>query len=112
MVYACCALNAREVLRESFRDLGNQFVELRLPLSAQFLDLLEQITEVCLDFTQSRAFDFDPAGALNAGPYFHVAMSKGPWFSAPGGAIIRALLSLPAGAASGNVVVPGAALLA
>src|SRR2546425_13053643 len=31
---------------------------------------------------------------------------------APGGATVRALLSLPAGAASGNAVVPGAALFA
>ena len=31
-------------------------------------------------------------------------MSNGPWFTAPGGATVRALLSLPAGAASGNLL--------
>src|SRR6185436_5427256 len=46
------------------------------------------------------------------GPYFQVPGSNAPVFTAPGGATVRALLSLPAGAASGKVVVPGAALLA
>ena len=55
---------------------------------------------------------FDPAGGLNAVPYFQVAGSNAPWFAAPGGATFRALLSLPAGAASGNCVAPGFALLA
>src|SRR6476660_5740219 len=63
-------------------------------------------------FTLTGFQTFEPGGGLNAGPYFQVAMSNGPWFTAPGGAIIRALLSLPAGEASGNWVVPGAALLA
>ena len=37
---------------------------------------------------------------------------NGPWLIAPIGATMRALLSLPAAAASGKVCVPGAALLA
>src|SRR3989442_32782 len=40
---------------------------------------------------------FDPAGASKALPYFHADASNGPWFTAPGGATLRALLSLPAG---------------
>src|SRR5205807_8319537 len=44
--------------------------------------------------------------------YFHVAGSNGPVLTAPAGAVVRALLSRPAGAASGNAVVPGCALLA
>src|SRR3954471_1803056 len=55
---------------------------------------------------------FAPCGGLNAVPYFHVAGLNGPWFSAPAGAVVRAPLSLPAAAASGNCVAPGAALLA
>jgi len=55
---------------------------------------------------------FAPAGGLNAVPYFQAAALNGPWFTAPGGATIRALLSVPAGAASGNCVAPGLALLA
>jgi hypothetical protein len=55
---------------------------------------------------------FDDAGGLNAGPYFQAAALNGPWFTAPGGATIRALLSEPAGAARGNCVVPGLALFA
>jgi hypothetical protein len=49
---------------------------------------------------------FSPDGAVKAGalPYFQVDMSNGPWFTAPGGATMRALLSLPAGAASGNLL--------
>ena len=43
-----------------------------------------------------------PGGGLKALPYFQVDMSYGPWFTAPGGATCLALLSLPAGAASGN----------
>ena len=46
---------------------------------------------------------FDPAGAFHAGPYFHVVMSNGPWFTAPGGATLFALLSCPAFAASGKL---------
>src|SRR5215510_11825532 len=64
---------------------------------------------IILSFTGFQIFD--PSGALNAGPYFHVAGSNGPWFTSPGGAACRELLSLPAGAASGNCVAPGAALL-
>src|SRR6185295_3674388 len=45
-------------------------------------------------------------------PYFQVAGLNGPVFSAPAGAVSFAPLSLPAGAASGNCVAPGAALLA
>ena len=66
----------------------------------------------CIIFSFTGFQIFAPAGGLNAGPYFHVAGSNGPWFTAPAGAAMRALLSLPAGAASGNCVVPGAALFA
>jgi hypothetical protein len=41
---------------------------------------------------------------VKAAPYLQVVMSNGPWFTAPGGACSRALLSTPAGAASGNGV--------
>ena len=51
-----------------------------------------------------------PAGGSNAVPYFHVARSNGPWFAAPLGAVFRALLSVPAGAASGNFAVPAVGL--
>ena len=65
---------------------------------------------ISLSFTgfQIRA----PDGGLNAGPYFQVAGSKAPWLTAPAGATFLALLSVPAGAASGNCVVPAAALFA
>src|SRR5207247_11228738 len=55
---------------------------------------------------------FEPAGGLKAPPYFQVAGSNGPWWRAPAGAVIRAPLWFPAGAASGNCVVPGFGLLA
>src|SRR5262245_6010547 len=55
---------------------------------------------------------FDPAGGSKAGPYFHVLGLNGPVLTAPGGATFFALLSRPAGAASGNCVAPGFALLA
>jgi hypothetical protein len=55
---------------------------------------------------------FEPAGALNAVPYFQVAGSKGPWFAAPAGPAFDAPLSLPAGAASGNLLAPASGLLA
>ena len=42
----------------------------------------------------------------------HLYGSNGPWFTALAGAVILAPLSFPAGAASGNWVAPGAALLA
>src|SRR5581483_6793420 len=42
------------------------------------------------------------AGASNLVPYFQVFMSKGPWFTAPGGAILSAWLSTPPLAASGK----------
>ena len=66
----------------------------------------------CIIFSFTGFQIFAPGGGLNAGPYFQVAGSNGPWLTAPAGATIRALLSLPAGAASGKVCVPGAALLA
>ena len=50
--------------------------------------------------------------ANNAVPYFQAAGSNGPLFTAPVGAAFSALLSLPAGAARGNVSAPGTALLA
>jgi len=53
-----------------------------------------------------------PAGASNAVPNLQVAGLKGPVLVAPAGAASRARLSVPAGAASGNVEVPGAALVA
>src|ERR1700704_6802932 len=43
-----------------------------------------------------------PGGGVNALPYFQVAASNGPWFTDPGGACSSALVSTPAGAASGN----------
>ena len=57
----------------------------------------------CIIFSFTGFQIFEPAGALNAVPYFHVAGSNGPWLTAPAGATARAPLSLPAGAASGNV---------
>jgi hypothetical protein len=66
----------------------------------------------CIIFSFTGFQIFAPAGGLNAGPYFHVDGSNGPWLTAPGGATVFALLSLPAGAASGKVSVPGAALFA
>jgi hypothetical protein len=41
-----------------------------------------------------------------------VAGSNGPWFTAPGGGVFFAPLSLPAGAASGKLAAPGLGLLA
>src|ERR1041384_5756957 len=61
-------------------------------------------------FTGFQIFEF--AGAFHAVPYFHWVGSNGPWLTAPAGAVIRALLCLPAGAASGNCVSPGRALFA
>jgi hypothetical protein len=52
------------------------------------------------------------AGGLNAGPYFQVAGSNGPWLTASGGATAFELLSVPAGAARGNFVFPASGLLA
>src|SRR5215475_7621835 len=43
-----------------------------------------------------------PGGSVKALPYFQVVISNGPWLTAPAGAISLALLSTPAGAASGN----------
>ncbi len=65
---------------------------------------------IILSFTGFQIFA--PCGGLNAVPYFQVPGSNGPWFTAPAGAVILAPLSFPAGAASGNWVAPGAALLA
>src|SRR5215468_8851103 len=45
---------------------------------------------------------FVPGGGLKTGPYFQVEASNGPWLTAPAGAISRALLSTPAGAAIGK----------
>src|SRR5262245_9488670 len=45
---------------------------------------------------------FVPGGALNAGPYFQSFGSSAPWFCAPGGGVVFALLFCPAGAASGQ----------
>src|SRR5882672_8702229 len=56
----------------------------------------------CISFSLAGFQIFAPGGGLNAGPYFHDGMSYGPWFTAPAGATWRALLSLPAGAASGK----------
>jgi hypothetical protein len=55
---------------------------------------------------------FEPGGGSKAVPYFHVVGSNGPLVHRAGGATMRALLSTPALAASGNVCVPGAALFA
>src|SRR3984893_3192709 len=53
-----------------------------------------------------------PGGGVKASPYFQAPASNCPWFTAPGGATARALLSTPAGAASGNefCAVPGASV--
>jgi hypothetical protein len=66
----------------------------------------------CIIFSFTGFQTFEPGGASNALPYFQEPGSNGPWLTAPIGATMRALLSLPAGAASGKVCVPGAALLA
>src|SRR5258706_10687390 len=55
---------------------------------------------------------FEPPGGSTPPPYFHAPGLNGPWLVAPAGAVVRAPLSLPAGAASGNCVAPGRALLA
>jgi hypothetical protein len=52
------------------------------------------------------------AGASKLCPYFHFAGIDDSLVHAPGGAFVMAPLSLPAGAASGNCIVPAAALLA
>src|SRR5689334_23220841 len=65
---------------------------------------------IILSFTGFQIFD--PAGGLKAGPYFQAAASNGPEFTAPGGAVLIAPLSLPAGAASGKLSFPASALLA
>src|SRR5438874_7855782 len=52
------------------------------------------------------------AGGRNCGPYFHVAGSGIPVFTAPAGAVFIAPLSLPAGAAKGKVCLPGSGLFA
>ena len=64
---------------------------------------------IILSLTGFQIFAF--GGALNAGPYFQVAGSNRPWFTAPAGATASALLSVPAGAASGNCVFPASLLL-
>src|ERR1700730_217811 len=51
-----------------------------------------------------------PGGGVKALPYFQVPASNCPWFTAPGGASARALLSTPAGAASGNESCAGASV--
>src|SRR5829696_2121224 len=66
----------------------------------------------CCSFTLTGFQTFDPAGALKLVPYFHAAGSKTPWLTAPAGAVCFAPLSLPAGAASGNCVLPASGLLA
>src|SRR4051794_31478855 len=66
----------------------------------------------CIIFSFTGFQILAPSGGLNAVPYFQLAALNGPWLTAPAGAVIRALLSLPAGAASGNCVVPGLALFA
>src|ERR1700733_200716 len=43
-----------------------------------------------------------PGGGVKALPYFQVSALNLPWFTAPDGANSLALLSTPAGAASGN----------
>src|SRR5213594_3045657 len=66
----------------------------------------------CIIFSLTGFQICDPEGGLNAGPYFQFAALNTPWFTAPAGATLRALLSRPAGAASGNCVAPGFALFA
>src|SRR5471032_2232048 len=65
---------------------------------------------IILSFTGFQIFE--SAGGLKLGPYFHLAASKGPAFAAPGSAVFIAPLSLPAGAASGNLSFPASGLLA
>src|SRR5262245_21216486 len=64
---------------------------------------------IILSFTGFQTFA--PSGRLNAAPYVQVVRSNGPCFTALVGAKRCELLFLPAGAASGKCVVPGAALL-
>ena len=66
----------------------------------------------CISLSLTGFQTFAPAGGLNAGPYFQVAGSNGPPFTDPAGATVFALLSAPAGAASGKVVVPAFGLFA
>ena len=66
----------------------------------------------CCSFNFAGFQIFEPAGASNAGPYFQVAGSKAPLLTASAGAFCFAPLSLPAGAASGNLEAPAFGLLA
>ena len=54
----------------------------------------------------------EPGGASNAVPYFQFLSLNRPLLTAPGSERSMALLSTPAGAVSGNLSVPAAALLA
>ena len=65
---------------------------------------------IILSFTGFQVFE--PAAGSNAPPYFQPSLLNGPLFTAPSGATLRALLSLPAAAANGNCVAPGLALFA
>jgi hypothetical protein len=65
---------------------------------------------IILSFTGFQILE--PAGGLKLVPYFQAFMSNGPTFTAPGGAFLMAPLSLPAGAARGNVSFPASGLLA
>src|SRR6476646_9874427 len=54
-------------------------------------------------FTFTGFHTLAPAGALNAGPYFQLFGSSAPWFCAPVGGVVFALLFWPAGAANGKL---------
>src|SRR2546425_9474111 len=60
----------------------------------------------CINLSFTGFQILEPCGGLNAPPYFHVAGSNGPWFTAPAGGGGDAPLFLPAGAARGKL--PGA----
>src|SRR5688500_5022281 len=66
----------------------------------------------CCSLSFAGFHTFDPAGASNAGPYFHVAGSNAPLLTASAGAVVLAPLSRPAVAASGNLDAPAFGLLA
>ena len=83
-----------------------------MAVNEELSDVAQAIGSLNQSFSFTGFQIFAPSGGSNAPPYFQVAGSNGPRLSAPAGAVVLAPLSLPAGAASGNCIAPGAALLA